>query len=174
MNHNDHYVPQSILRNFHNTDDRLHVFDKWKEREFVSSTRNVASEKGFYDFPTGYGVIPFEPMLTDVENRALKPIRSIIETRSLNGLSETERENVAFFLAVQMMRTRAARDMLAQMDEGLRAILPNKNLTESQMPEGTFFADDDELKAASISHLSIAQHTYPHLLTKEWSLKTQN
>ena len=172
MNNNDHYVPQFILRQFHNEDDRLNVFDKWEAREFVTSTRNVASEKGFYDLPATDTIVPFEPVLCDVENNALGPITAVIENRTLSTLEESDRNHVAYFLAMQMMRTRASRDLLSQMMEGFRNVLPQKHIEESQLPEGFLFTDEDELKSLSIFNLSIANEIFPHLIDKIWCLNS--
>jgi hypothetical protein len=48
---NQHYVPQSYLKNFSSDRTRIFVFDKFKQRNFKTNVRNVASERAFYDFP---------------------------------------------------------------------------------------------------------------------------
>ena len=104
-----------------------------------------------------------------VEQANLCTIESILANRSLAGLEELHRWKLSYFFAVQFMRTKAARAMVQQMEEGLRASLPNKNLNESQMPEG-FFMDEEQLKAQSVSNLNIARLLAPHLLNKHWLL----
>lgn len=167
---NDHYVPQSLLQRFCNANDRLHVWDKWKARAFVSSTRNVASENGFYDVRTDDGVVHFEPLLCAVEDAAFAPLNRIVETKSLSCLSVSERASVAFFLAIQTLRTSAQRAMLAQMDEGIRKAFPSMNIDQTQVPPDYFYRDQEELKAESIFQLKMAKEFVPHFLAKEWCL----
>ena len=48
---NQHYVPQSYLKNFSFNRSQIFVFDKLRQHSFTSNVRNVASERAFYDFP---------------------------------------------------------------------------------------------------------------------------
>ena len=169
QNQNQHYVPQFILRRFHSHDGRLHVYDKWTRRSFVSSTRNVASEKGFYDFTIDNEVFTLEPMMCEIEDAALGAINAMIDNASLAQLSADEKHAVAQFFAMQMMRTHSARDTLTQMQEGFRNILPQKNLHESQLPPD-FFMDEQQLKMSSLLNLRIANELAPHFLNKSWLL----
>jgi hypothetical protein len=169
MNNNDHYVPQFLLRRFCNSDGRLHVFDKWSNSSFVSSTRNVASEKGFYDLKLYGEVVSFEPLLCAFEDSALDALNSVVEHNSLAVLSGSDRLNVAYFLAVQTLRTRAEREMLAQMDQGMRDSFPSKGIRPEDLP-ADFFRNDEQLKADSIMYLQMAEEIAPHLLAKDWCL----
>ena len=166
---NQHYVPQFILRRFHSDDGRLHVYDKWTRRSFVSSTRNVASEKRFYDITIDNKVVTLEPTMCEIEDAALGAINAVIDNASLAQLSAETKNAIAHFFAMQIMRTRSARDVLSQMQEGFRKILPQKNLRESQLPPG-FFMDEQQLKLSSLFNLRIANELVPHLLNKLWLL----
>lgn len=169
MNNNDHYVPQFLLRRFCNADKRLHVFDKWNDRSFVSSTRNVASEKGFYDLQLEGEAVSFEPLLCAFENSALGALNAVVDNNSLAVLSYEDRVNIAYFLAIQTLRTRAQREMLAQMDQGMRDTLPFKGVAPEDLPDD-FYRDDDQLKADSIMNLQMAEEFVPHFLSKCWCL----
>lgn len=166
---NQHYVPQFILRRFHNRNGNLHVYDKWTRRSFVSSARNVASEKGFYDIRVDSKLVTLEPVMCEIEDAALGAISAIIDNESLAQLSTEQKNVVADFFGMQMMRTRSARDWLTQMEEGLRKILPEKNLHESQLPPD-FFMDEQQLKMLSLQNLRIANELVPHILDKVWML----
>ena len=109
MNHNDHFVPQFLLRRFCNSDGHLHVFDTWNSRSFVASTRNVASEKRFYDLKIENEVVSFEPVLCEFENSALKALNAIVEQNSAAVLSDDDRLNVACYPAGS--RSRSARNL---------------------------------------------------------------
>jgi hypothetical protein len=166
---NQHYVPQAILRRFLAASGHLHVYDKWERRTFSGPTRNVASETGFYDIQIGDEVFSFDPEMGRIENANFGAIESIVTSRSLSPLTELDQWKLAYYFAVQTMRTRAARDMFSQMETGLKEALPSKNLDESQMPPG-FFMDEDQLKASSLSNLELAFGLAPHLLSKHWLL----
>src|SRR5690606_31295119 len=68
-----------------------------------------------------------------------------------------------------VMRTRSSRDMLTQIQEGFRKVLPAKKLDESQLPEG-FFMNEEELKMASLLNLGIANQLAPQFLNQAWLL----
>lgn len=167
---NQHYVPQAILRRFTGDEGQLYVYDKWERRKFSSPTRNVASENGFYDAQLGDTFFSVDPAMDRVENANLCAIDSLVVNRSLSPLTELDRWRLAYFFAIQAMRTRAARDMLSQMETGLRKALPSKKLDESQMPPG-FFMDEEQLKALSLSNLKLALRLAPHLINKHWVLE---
>jgi hypothetical protein len=169
MPNNDHYVPQFLLRRFCDADGRLHVYDKWNDRKFVSSTRNVASEKGFYDLQFDGEMVSLEPLLCKIEEMALGALNSVVDRKSLSSLDRNDRENIAFFLGVQMLRTRAQREAMIQMDAGLRDALFNKGFDEASLQDG-FSQTADELKAASISNIRLAKDFAPHFLSKDWFL----
>lgn len=166
---NQHYVPQAILRRFLADDGRLHVYDKWDRRTFSCPTRKVASETGFYDAQVGNEFFSLDPAMDRIEHANFGAINSIVANRSLSQTTELDRWKLAYFFAMQAMRTRAARDTVSQMEAGLKKALPSKNLDESQMPPG-FFMDDDQLRALSLSNLKLAFGLAPHLLSKHWVL----
>ncbi|HEX3657216.1 MAG TPA: DUF4238 domain-containing protein [Pirellulales bacterium] len=166
---NQHYVPQFILRRFHNEDGRLHVYDKWTRRSFVSSARNVAAETGFYDIKVENEVVTLEPVMCEIESAALGAINALTDNASLASMSVEDKYAVAYFFGVQAMRTRSARDLVKQMQEAFRRILPEKNLQESDLPAG-FFMDEEQLRMASLMNLRIADELTPHLLNKAWLL----
>lgn len=169
MNNNDHYVPQFLLRQFCNADGRVHVFDKWTDRSFVSNTRNVACERGFYDVKIDNETVSFEPLLCSVENAALAALNLVVENNTLAVLSSDDRVNIAYFLGMQTLRTRAQREMLAQMDEGLRETMPSKGINPEQLPDD-FFRTDEQIKTDSVLYLKMAEDFVPHLLSKDWCL----
>lgn len=168
-NQNQHYVPQFILRRFHSDKGRLHVYDKWSRRSFVSSTRNVAAEKGFYDIKINDTVVTLEPVMCEIENAAISALNAMTDDASLASMTEEQKKAVVHFFGTQVMRTRSARDMLKQMQEGFRNILPEKNLQESQLPAG-FFMNDEGLKMSSLMNLGIADELAPQFLNKSWLL----
>lgn len=169
MNNNDHYVPQFLLRQFSNAKGRLHVFDKWNQRSFESNTRNVASERGFYDVKIGKDLVSFEPLMCHAEETALDALNSVVEKKSLAVLSNGDREKIAYFLAIQTLRTRAHRQLIAQIDDGLKETMPSKGIDPQQIPQG-FFRSDEQIKRDSVLYLEMAEEFVPHFLAKDWCL----
>jgi hypothetical protein len=76
-----------------------------------------------------------EPFLTGVEDRAAPAIQRIVSERSLAGLTDQDRKNLAVFCAVQFVRTQATRDEFQSAMDGLRAALAVRGIDASQLPE---------------------------------------
>ncbi len=86
---NHHYVSQFLLQGFaHGSNARIHVFDKQEERTFVSSTRNVASEVGFYDFAVEGERQTIEPFLANMEASVAPIVRRIRQHENLKLLTD--------------------------------------------------------------------------------------
>jgi hypothetical protein len=113
---NQHYVPQAILRRFLAPNGHLHVYDKWERRTFSGPPRNVASETGFYDIEIGDHVFSRDPEMGRIEVANFAAVESIVTNGSLAFLTELDRWKLGYFFAMQVMRTRAARDALSQME----------------------------------------------------------
>jgi Protein of unknown function (DUF4238) len=165
---NQHYVPQFLLRRFADRNERIHVYDKHTRKSFVSSIRNVASENYFYDLKVGDTEIALEPVMTDIENAALAALNAIADSGSIAELTDECKANIAFFMGTQMVRTRAALEMLHQVEAGLRRVGPSKGVTPDTMP--ALFMDDEQLKKMSLMNLQIANDLAPLFLNKDWAV----
>jgi hypothetical protein len=163
---NQHYVPQFLLRRFADKNECLHVYDKHLRKSFDSSTRNVASENYFYDLKVGNTEIALEPVMTEIENAALAALNSIADSGSIAKLTDDCKANIAFFMGTQMVRTRAALEILHQVEEGLRRVGPSKGLTPETAPD--LFINDVQLKQMSLVNLQIANDLAPQFLNKDW------
>ena len=116
---NQHYVPQGHLRLFANSKKRLSVYDKATDRIFGAAIRDVAAERYFNEllpdqlehFQKG------EAYFQTVEQMGL-PVMHISLKRTLTNsvgnseyvLSSKERTAMAYYIAVQMQRTRESRE----------------------------------------------------------------
>ncbi|MDO9353475.1 MAG: DUF4238 domain-containing protein [Solirubrobacteraceae bacterium] len=110
-----HYVPQVLLRNFaFGKNEQVHVYDKQTRRTWKAAVRDVASENYFYDWDSGDGTKTVEDYLGTVETAAGPVIEKILQLDSL-ALSEGEQAIMSAFLAVQMTRTRAAKERLVAL-----------------------------------------------------------
>ncbi len=47
-----HYVPKMLLRQFSSDpkeNEQIYIFDKHKDKKFLTHIRNIAAERGFYE-----------------------------------------------------------------------------------------------------------------------------
>lgn len=63
-----HYVPKFILRNFADSREQLHVYDKLTGEKFRPHLKNIAGERNFYVVEDGEGTADFEPIYTKIES----------------------------------------------------------------------------------------------------------
>jgi hypothetical protein len=104
---NQHYVPQFLLRHFSNDGNLIWCYDrKWKTSSERSISK-VASEDYFYDPSPGRKDGSFEYLLARIESDTAPVILKIIQSKSLQIISLKEREIVAFFIALQLSRSKS-------------------------------------------------------------------
>lgn len=117
-----HYVPRSYLRYFTRNRKRLFVFDKRDRRKFETSVDNIAAEKYFYDLP-GESEQALEHAFADmVDGDYPGWADDILNTiNSGRRINHKQKENLAFFIALQALRTRWLRnaniEVLNQINE---------------------------------------------------------
>jgi hypothetical protein len=123
-----HYVPRFLLRRF-GQGEVLHVMDKHTGKRFQTgaskkSGLEVAAEHGMYDFEFMGTAMTLEPALADLEAKAASVIERIVRKETLDHSNADERGTLADFLAVQMVRTRAAwathQEFFGRMEAWLR------------------------------------------------------
>ncbi|MBW4598540.1 MAG: DUF4238 domain-containing protein [Calothrix sp. FI2-JRJ7] len=133
---NQHYVPQSYLKNFSPDGSQVFVFDKFNKRSFVSNVRNVASERTFYDFPQSVtqpqNIQIIEQFFSKLESRQerflrhlQRKINKVFDLRfnpekagkiyTLPILTEDQKQDLACVAAVQFLRTKEFRNFLVEM-----------------------------------------------------------
>lgn len=124
-----HFVPQSYLRLFADNTKQLHIFDKLKEegtRIYRTSPNNIANEVFFYDEPENKTLIEdkgkqiAEKALCELEGKAVDIIREInrdLEEGRKPNLKTENRLFLAYYIAVQFLRTKEYRDLLIEISE---------------------------------------------------------
>lgn len=124
---NQHYVPRFLLENFANAKKLkrkgkkkeelyVHVFDKQDDREYGANIKGIAVENGFYDFQGEDGEeYTWEVGLSKLEGKASEIVRKIISEKTLANLSEEQKYKLAFFFAVQFVRTKHSREYFKDM-----------------------------------------------------------
>src|SRR5690242_19642625 len=108
-----HYVPRFLLRRFGQAGGLLYVMDKHTGKRFQISTSKrssleIAAERGMYDFEFMGNPVTLEPALAALETKAASMIGRIVRDETLDHSRPEERATLASFIAVQMVRTRAA------------------------------------------------------------------
>ncbi|MBX9258481.1 DUF4238 domain-containing protein [Desmonostoc muscorum CCALA 125] len=133
---NQHYVPQSYLKNFSPDRSQIFVFDKPNKRSFPTHVKNIASERAFYDFPQSAtqpeNIQIIEEIFSGLETKQSrlfqhlqKKIDGIYRLRltpnqstiiySISVLTEDQRQDLACVVAIQFLRTKEFRKFIVEM-----------------------------------------------------------
>jgi hypothetical protein len=168
-----HYVPRFVLRRFgRGKKDQLHTYDKSTGVAFSRAANKLAATYDYYHFEFMGEAMTVEPLLADLEAKAGKYIARIVEDRCLNLRDPRERDALAQFFAVQLVRTPAqmavGAELFARMDAWLR---------EQGMPDAYFAPDPHvgEGENAARAHmarriLNAPQDYGPRFIEKDWVL----
>ena len=167
-----HYIPQFLLRQFVDAEGKLHVFDKRESKQFLTTNvRNVAAEKALYDLrmPSGQ-TASLEAFLSRREGAAAVVVDRIVKEGQVGFLCESQRQDMARFAAIQLVRgpahKRVATDMVAQM----RARLIECGIPEREFEEQLPPMNDDAAKRSLHRMVLTADDLVPHFLNKAWIL----
>jgi hypothetical protein len=123
-----HFVAQAQLRHFASDADRksIWVYDKGRNRSWVSSMLNAGSENDFNTVELKSGKWNFEDLFQDVDGRSAKLVSEIVSRRDLSWITPTDHAAMIDLFTTQMLRTKLARStpqsMALQMREMMRDI----------------------------------------------------
>lgn len=164
-NTNQHYVPQLLLRGFTTAadTDQVYVFDKRTGKVFITSTRNIGSERGYYDLG---GSVTLDSAMTRADGITGGIINRIRERQSLAGLSNEDRGMLAGFVVLQFLRTRGFQELTRHMAETVLARIEEmvgqvpREWNEELAPEK---AKEDYLRTIP----EFTKDFLPHLLNKD-------
>lgn len=123
-----HFVAQSQLRHFASDANRksIWVYDKGRDRSWVSSLLNAGSENDFNTVELKSGKWNFEDLFQDVDGRSAKLISVIVSRRNLSWITPADHASMIDLFTTQMLRTKLARstpqNMALQMREMMRDI----------------------------------------------------
>ncbi len=165
---NQHYVPQSLLRNFADNDGQLYVFDKAGDRRFKTQPRNIAAEAWFYDFTDAKGKSgTVENVLGILEGTVSTIIGGILERRSIGHLTKVDRKNLAQFVAVQHLRVKAFRQRMKSLNEGILKSLAQRGIDPGNVVPRL---SDDDIQLEAIAQIGDAIPNANILMEKAWIL----
>lgn len=127
-----HYVPQVFLRAFA-VDGKVRVVDLDNEdKEYKTSTVNVAVEKYYYNIDLGDIQVSTEDWLAQLERSAAPVIRKLVEDPdSAMNLSVEEEIYIARFITALRFRTPSFRDWNDKMIESM--LLQIKDMLKKQV-----------------------------------------
>jgi hypothetical protein len=167
-----HYVPRFLLKNFtHGKKPKVFVYDKSNDKRFHTNIKNVAAENGFYDMEVEYGVLTMEPGLSRLETSTSAIIKKLTKNKDIKLLSDDEAGILAFFLAVQFVRTKEHRLKFEHIGKQFIETLREMDASEEQIKEMIGSPGEiPENKLFGLKSLANAKDFVPHFLSKVWLL----
>ncbi len=162
-----HYVPQLLLKHFvSGSTKHVFVFDKQTERSFPKPIRKIACGPGFDDCEVGGEPFSIDPLLKIIENRASKVIDDLVVRRSVCGLSRPDKETLALFATVQMLRTDGRRKELKGLIDSVHEAVKRAGIDPSKV-QGFEFLDMEQTRVAAITSLpKLTRDLLPEFLNK--------
>lgn len=170
---NQHFVPQGHMRLFADDNERFWVYDKATDRVFGAAIRDIAAERYFNEYLPDQAehFQKGEAFFQKVEDLGLPIMRDAVQRALATTkyspdivLSNRERSTLAYYLAVQMQRTKEsreeARELLNKLGTQLARKLappPPKGFTLEQLVNVKF--KDDYVRFAHLQ--SVARQAEP-------------
>jgi hypothetical protein len=159
-----HYVPQLHLERFTFDGERLYVYDKFNKKFYVANKRDVAEENFFYNIPAELitqefadrGIYPqiYEDLLSTMEGKHKKAINDLLKMRADRILNGDLRILLAYFLAVQILRTRDSRNLIIQLQTKFMQSLADE-VIKLNFPDDTDLTPIVKMKHEVIAHLKV-------------------
>lgn len=147
-----HYVPRFYLRNFARQDGSVFFttcFDKSTQQSFATNIDKIGAEKYFYDSDGDRSQL-IERQLGRFETSFNEAYTSLIKRQQIKALSPEQLNSLAYFIAVQEVRTREFRegieDMARQLHKRLSADRLSTELRRSlESMKGAEFSKEFQL-----------------------------
>jgi hypothetical protein len=167
---NHHYVPRWYLKHFGSGKKfHLYVFDKQTDAVFRATPGSVASEIGFYDFPDPESGFQFEKAFNKIETPSAHIMKRLIPERTVQSLSIGDKNTIALFIALQILRVKERREELAYMDRKISEMIVARG-GDPYSVKGYSRLSAGELRLESIRFLRTAPALVPCLVDKDWLL----
>ena len=166
-----------LLRNFLSEEksEQIFVFDKHTEKNFPTNIKNIASEKGFYDFEDEDISTSLEPALTELESQTAQAFSKIIEFRDLKILTEEDRAWIGIFIASQHVRVKNFREVIKDFDAKMVEKIRDMGGDPDNVEGFSYFKNDDEIKRFSVHFLVKSLPQFSTLMhEKTWVLLETN
>jgi hypothetical protein len=146
-----HYVPRSYLTRFTSNGDSLCVFDKIRQKTFRTNITNVACEKYFYDIPEDSAIqVRIDPqavekLLAAIEGGfsfAVESLLKAVSKKKRRVIKRNQKQAMAYFLTIQLLRTRDHRNLITESLEKMGEALLLK--TSDYSPDDFRVVADEE------------------------------
>lgn len=165
-----HYVPKFLLRNFVKAGtQQVWVCDKQNDNIFSTNIKNIAAEKGFYNFGKSEDVQSLEQDLATLETKISELLKKIISEKSIKWLSSEDRGWISVFVVIQQQRTLHQRESLLHFDGVLRAKLKDMGIAPEEV-ENYNPLDEDSVRQLSMGLLLAMGKQFPLISEKKWVL----
>lgn len=168
---NQHTVPQLLLRGFADpTTGEIWAYDKLTDKVFKTGTAGIGAEKGFYDYKVGGGLVTIDPGITKLEGAVDPTLKGIISSRSIAGLSESDRVLLSIFVAAQMMRVRRVRESIKSLNEIMVTKFRERGIDPTKI-ENLGVVTEKAARLLSMKLVSKAAADFaPYIYDKSWLL----
>jgi hypothetical protein len=171
-----HYVPRLLLR-FHVNNpsasrgtEQVWCFDKHTDNVFSPNIAGILAGTRFYEIEIDGHMFSLEDSLAKIEDAVSPILARIVDSRTLHDLTDAERQTVASFCSVQLVRTEAFRQHMRDTHEALLDALKRRGLDIGEQPN-LATPSEEEIKISSFRMLIGAPPIYgPHFLVKHWHL----
>ncbi len=144
-----HFVPQFYLKYFIDAQSNIYAFDIVEQKQFVTTTVNIAHDRLFYDYEPLEEFIGMEQgiehALANSEGKAAEFFRKLIATLDTNNLSSLTRDDyrqLADFITTQERRTPETRRHIAEIAKKAGQELKN----DIQFQQAYLLLHEDVLK----------------------------
>ncbi len=169
---NQHYVPQFLLRGFTVAGtESVWVYDKQTGRIFRSSIRNVAAERGFYDYSVDGESRTLEPFFSRMEADVARVVQKLLQYQRLSRLSNDERAAMSLFVAAQTLRVKNLREKLRSLSTSLGGFLRDRGIDPAQVEGFRECTHAEDVKLAAIGCMPLAKEIGRHVMEKTWFLQ---
>jgi hypothetical protein len=177
-----HYVPQFYLTGFTFDGDHLFVYDKFTRKSWRGSKRDIAHENYFYEIPTtmiskerrseGINEKLLEDALAEYESKLGPAVRQMIDLETDQLIPQELIAKMAFYVAIQIMRTRGMRDELIQGELAIYQTLADgiRELNFPELPKGSVKIEFNEKFASFLQ----GRYIFDPEAQKEWVLGLGN
>lgn len=171
-----HYVPRLHLRNFRSEQggNSVYSFDKQNLRIFNTDVSNVAAEDFFYDGKTEL-VPEIENFLEKIEYKASMPYKKIVQEQHLRCLNSKEKGFLAYFIALQSIRTRGERSSMKGMIQAVEETVSREKMSEDFREEINEMKQERSLREVQNDLMRDSTRDFAKmLLNLEWHLLVNN
>lgn len=171
---NQHYVPKFILKKFSSgKKPKIWAFDKSNDKVFKTNVKNIASEKGFYEFIIpeieSSETVSMEKHLSSIEAMASPVFKKICSDKNLKDLTKEHGSIMMLFVTVQFVRTKEYRERFVGLGETIKEKAKSIGATNTQIDD--LIGNDEENKTLiGLSAFNNINYFLPRFADKAWLL----